>query len=74
MDALLDLHGHEEIKIEVSQFNGNTRVDLRKWYQDKSGEWKRTGKGLNVSLEEFEAIKEQFTDICDYVTEVSEEF
>jgi len=74
MDTMLSITRHEEIKIEVSEFNGNPRVDLRKWYQDKaSGEWKRTSKGLNLSLEEFEALKEQFQDVCEYVTEMSEE-
>lgn len=75
METMLDLKGHEEIKIEVSEFNGNPRVDFRKWYQDKtSGEWKRTGKGLNVSMDEFIAIKENWEDICEYVKDMSEEF
>lgn len=75
METTLDLKGHEEIKIEVSEFNGNTRVDFRKWYQDKaSGEWKRTGKGLNMSMDEFESLKNNWEDVCEYVKDMSEEF
>lgn len=74
MDSVLDLKGHGEIKVEVSDFNESVRVDFRKWYQDKqSGEWKRTGKGLNLSLDEFNSLKEQFEDICEYVSDMSEE-
>jgi len=70
MESPLDIQNTKDIKVEVSEFRGENRVDIRRWYQDKTtGEWKRTGKGLNVSVEEWEAITEQFKDIQEYIKE-----
>lgn len=70
MTSPLDIKETKDIKVEVSEFQGKQRVDIRRWYQDKkTGEWGRTGKGLNMSVEEFEALVEQMKDICSYVIE-----
>ena len=70
MDAPLELKGTKDIQVEVSEFRGEKRVDIRRWYQDKnSGEWKRTQKGMNMSLEEWEEFCNQFEDIMEYVQE-----
>lgn len=59
-----------DIKIEVSEFKGKMRVDIRKWYQEKdSGEWKRSPKGLNITIDEWNLFKAQFKDIESYIKE-----
>jgi hypothetical protein len=59
-----------DIKIEVSEFKGKMRVDIRKWYQEKdSGEWKRSSKGLNITIDEWNLFKNQFKDIESYIKE-----
>jgi hypothetical protein len=42
------------IFLEVSEFNGEMRIDIRKWYDKKDGEKYRTAKGINFSLEEWD--------------------
>jgi hypothetical protein len=69
MTAPLDIK-NTDVKVEVSEFQGKMRVDIRKWYQDKNtGEWKRTAKGLNITLEEWESFKNQINDISSYIKE-----
>lgn len=59
-----------DIRVEISDFRGKTRVDFRRWYNDKtSGELARTSKGLNVTLEEWELIKETIPEITNYIKE-----
>ncbi len=59
-----------DIKVEVSEFKGKMRVDIRKWYQEKdSGEWKRSPKGLNITIDEWNLFKDQFKDIESYIKE-----
>jgi len=70
MDTELDIKYTKGIKVEVSEFRGEKRVDIRRWYQDKdSGEWKRTSKGLNMSVDEWGSFLEQLEDIKDYIKE-----
>lgn len=70
MDANLEIKDTKDIQVEVSEFRGKKRVDIRRWYQDKeTGEYKRTSKGLNMSLDEFEALCEQWNDVMEYVQE-----
>ena len=69
MTSPLDIK-NTDIKIEVSEFQGKKRVDIRKWYQDKnSGEYKRTQKGLNITTEEWESFLNQIEDIKSFVKE-----
>ena len=59
-----------DIKVEVSEFKGKMRVDIRKWYQEKdSGEWKRSPKGLNITIDEWNLFKDQFKDVESYIKE-----
>lgn len=70
MDSPLEIKETKDIRVEVSEFRGEKRVDIRRWYQEKgTGEWKRTGKGLNLSLEEYNALCNQWTDVMEYVQE-----
>ena len=57
-----------DIKVEVSEFKGQMRVDIRKWYVDKSSnEWVRTAKGINMSVKEWEELKNQMSAISSHV-------
>lgn len=70
MDANLELKNTKDIQVEVSEFRGEKRIDIRRWYQDKnSGEWKRTQKGINMSVEEWQAFLEQIEDVKEYVND-----
>lgn len=57
----------EGIFVEVSEFRGKKRVDIRRWYQNKLGEMNRTTKGLNVEMSEWNDIVARFDEIKEFV-------
>lgn len=53
-----------DIKIEISEFKGKTRVDIRRWFKVKgSDEFARTTKGISLSLDEWNLLKIKIDDI-----------
>ena len=48
----------EETKASISSFKGKTTLNLRKYFKDKSGEWKPTKKGINLTKEAWNKIVE----------------
>lgn len=59
----------EGVFCTVSEFRGKMRVDIRKWYQNKDGEWKGTPKGINLTLEQWDDFVASFEDIQNFVKE-----
>lgn len=58
----------EDIYAEVSEFRGKKRVDIRRWYFDKeANELKRTRKGINLSIEEWDDFSSNFVDLSNFV-------
>lgn len=57
----------ENIFLEISEFRGQKRVDIRKWFMIASGEWKRTNKGINLSIEEWNNFAAQVSDMKEFV-------
>ena len=49
---------------QVSEFKGNTYVDIRKYYTDEAGESKPTKKGISLTIPEFEQLMSNF-DLID---------
>ena len=55
----IDKGGGEIIRIEISEYKGQSYLNLRVWYTDKnSGEFKPTQKGITVKPELFSQLKE----------------
>jgi hypothetical protein len=48
----------EIIRIELSEYKGNTYLNLRVWYTDKDGEYKPTQKGVSFTTEQYQDLKE----------------
>jgi hypothetical protein len=48
----------EVLRIEISEYKGKKLLNLRIWYTDKEGELKPTQKGVTVSPESYEELKE----------------
>ena len=72
MDKLFEIT--EGIYAEVTEWRGAKRVDIRKWYETKTGELARTQKGINMSLEEWANFCIKFEEIKKYVeTELAKE-
>lgn len=65
---MFSIEGTKDINVEVSEFRDQKRVDIRRWYEDKeTKEMKRTNKGINMSLDEWDALKQIFGEIMAYV-------
>ncbi|KAI0472567.1 transcriptional Coactivator p15-domain-containing protein [Xylariaceae sp. FL0804] len=43
-------------RVTVSEFKGNTYVNLREYYTDNAGNLKPTKKGLSLTLEQYDAL------------------
>ncbi|URA11251.1 transcriptional coactivator p15/PC4 family protein [Thermospira aquatica] len=54
------------IKITVSEFNGQKYLDIRKYFDD-DGELKPTKKGIALSAEQFEAVLDILTREKDHI-------
>jgi len=68
MDDLFEIT--DSIYVEVSEWKGQKRVDIRRWYNDKeTGELKRTGKGINLSYDEFLNLVRKMETLEEYVNE-----
>jgi hypothetical protein len=44
----------EVIRIKIEEFKGYKFLDIRVYFQDQSGEWKPTKKGVAVPFEKIE--------------------
>ncbi|MDX1958425.1 MAG: transcriptional coactivator p15/PC4 family protein [Leptospiraceae bacterium] len=60
--ADIDRGKGEILRIEVSEYKGKKLLNLRIWYTDKEGEFKPTQKGVTVSPEDYEALKNAILD------------
>jgi Transcriptional Coactivator p15 (PC4) len=56
--AEIDRGRGEVLRIEVSEYKGKKNLNLRIWYTDKDGEKKPTQKGVTISPENYEQLKE----------------
>ena len=43
----------QRLIFSVSQFRGKKFFDIRTWYQEDSGQWKPTKKGVHLSFDKF---------------------
>ena len=60
----------ENVFMSVSELGGETRVDLRKFYQDKKDNerWKPTRKGINLTVDEFNDLVAAGDDMVEFLS------
>lgn len=46
----------EEIRVSVTEYKGETRIDIRTWYESRGGECKPGRAGLSIAPEQLPAI------------------
>tara|TARA_Y100000310_G_C20418485_1_gene685505 strand:- start:413 stop:637 length:225 start_codon:yes stop_codon:yes gene_type:complete len=56
-----------DINLEVSEYKGNKRVDIRKWYEDGNGDLARTRKGVNMTFDEWDEFLEKIDQMKEFV-------
>ncbi len=50
---------YQDVKIRLSEYQGNDVIDIRIWTQPPQGEEKvPTGKGININVKLFSKLKE----------------
>ena len=51
--GFIDLSATQKLIFSISQFRKREYLDIRTWFQDQSGEWKPTKKGVHLNLAQF---------------------
>ena len=57
--AVFSKNKYQDVKIRISEYQGNDVIDIRIWTQPPQGEEKvPTGKGININVKLFSQLKE----------------
>ncbi len=57
--AVFEKNKYQDVKIRVSEYQGNDVIDIRIWTQPPQGDEKvPTGKGININVKLFPRLKE----------------
>lgn len=51
--GFLEISATQSLIFAVQDYRGKQYFDIRTWYQEQSGEWKPTKKGIHFGLEKF---------------------
>ena len=57
--AVFEKNKYQDVKIRISEYQGNNVIDVRIWTQPPQGDEKvPTGKGVNINVKLFPKLKE----------------
>jgi len=57
--AVFEKNKYQDVKVRLSEFQGNNVIDIRIWTQPPQGDEKvPTGKGININVRLFPKLKE----------------
>ncbi|MFC1479882.1 MAG: transcriptional coactivator p15/PC4 family protein [Candidatus Omnitrophota bacterium] len=57
--AVFEKNKYQDVKVRISEYQGNDVIDIRIWTQPPQGEEKvPTGKGVNINVKLFPKLKE----------------
>ena len=57
--AVFEKNKYQDVKIRISEYQGNDVIDIRIWTQPPQGDEKvPTGKGININVRLFPKLKE----------------
>ncbi|MFC1549148.1 transcriptional coactivator p15/PC4 family protein [Candidatus Omnitrophota bacterium] len=57
--AVFEKNKYQDVKIRISEYQGNDVIDIRIWTQPPQGDDKvPTGKGININVRLFSKLKE----------------
>ena len=63
----------EVVRVEKREFKGHEFVDIRIYYQNDSGEWKPTKKGVTINPDKIDELVEALKKEKDVKLEKAEE-
>ena len=62
--AIFAKNKYQDVKVRLSEYQGNDVIDIRIWTQPPQGEEKvPTGKGININVKLFSKLKEAVTKL-----------
>ena len=64
----IELNPTQKLVFSLSHFRGKKYIDIRTWFQDQSGAWKPTKKGIHLSTDkfsEFESLSKIFSKVIE---------
>lgn len=64
----VDLSATQKLIFSISNFRGNNYLDIRTWFQDQSGEWKPTKKGIHLNFTKYEDFKQIINTVSDIIS------
>ena len=57
--AVFEKNKYQDVKVRISEYQGNDVIDIRIWTQPPQGDEKvPTGKGININVKLFPKLKE----------------
>ena len=57
--AVFEKNKYQDVKVRISEYQGNDVIDIRIWTQPpQGGEKVPTGKGININVKLFPKLKE----------------
>ncbi|RKY41435.1 MAG: transcriptional regulator [Candidatus Makaraimicrobium thalassicum] len=57
--AVFQKNKYQDVKVRISEYQGNDVIDIRIWTQPPQGDEKvPTGKGININVKLFPKLKE----------------
>ncbi len=63
----IEKNSREKIRISLSEFKGKKLIDMRIWYVDKEGEYKPSKKGLSISIDKYDELKNAILKLEDMI-------
>ena len=56
--STLEKNSIEEIRVELSEYKGQTYLNIRAWIKGDNGEYLPTRKGITLNIEHFQSLLE----------------
>jgi len=70
--AVFAKNKYQDVKIRLSEYQGNDVIDIRIWTQPPQGEEKvPTGKGININIKLFSELKKAIGKLEKDLTEAN---
>jgi hypothetical protein len=68
--AIFEKNKYQDVKVRISEYQGNDVIDIRIWTQPPQGDEKvPTGKGININVKLFSKLKEAVAKLEKDLTE-----
>ncbi|MBU0682862.1 MAG: transcriptional coactivator p15/PC4 family protein [Candidatus Omnitrophota bacterium] len=62
--AVFEKNRYQDVKIRISEYQGNNVIDVRIWTQPPQGDEKvPTGKGININVKLYSKLKEAVDEL-----------